>query len=121
MRVLTDYEREVVLQLAARIASDAERNQLIADLDHCTVEATVPDGSILRVAIEHYQRPSGHGRGLYRAKDDSEVTGVVKDADGAEMEVLLLADANHRLWDIEIVRYHPGSLLKPDWSTFRIK
>jgi len=79
MRALTDDERKVVLQLAAKIASEAERNQVIADLDHCMVEEKVPDGSLLRVAIEHYQRPSGHGRGLYRARDDPEVTGIVKE------------------------------------------
>lgn len=62
MRALTDDERRVVMMLAAEIKSDEERQQLLADLDHCMVEATVPDGSILRVAIEHYQRPSGHGR-----------------------------------------------------------
>jgi hypothetical protein len=121
MRTLTGEERRVVLMLAAEFKSDEERHQLLADLDHCTVEATVPDASILRFDIRGYKRPPGHGRGQYGAKDGSEVAGVVKDTDGAEMEVMLLADANHRIWEFEIVRYHPGSVIEPDWSTFKVR
>jgi len=121
MRKLTNEERRVVLMLAAEIKSDDERHQLLADLDHCMVEATVPDGSILRFEIEGYQRPPGHGRGQYCGKNAFEVAGAVKDSDGSDMEVMLLADANHRIWEFEIVRYDVGPVINPDWNTFRVK
>ena len=121
MRTLTNEERRVIQTLAAEFKSGEERYQLLADLDHCAVEEKVADGSILRFDIDGYQRPPGHGRGQYRGKRGSDVAGVVKDTDGAEMEVMLLADANHRIWEFEIVRYHPGAVIQPNWNTFKVK
>ena len=121
VRALTDEERRVILQLAAKFASDEERNKLVTDLDRCLVSETVPDGSILSFDITDYQRPPGKGRWQYRQKDGFVIDGVVKDADGSDMDVMLLADANHRVWEFEIVRHHPGSVIKPDWSTFKVR
>jgi hypothetical protein len=121
MRSLTESERRVILLLADQFKSSEEREQLLVDLDRCSVRETVADGSILAFDIAGYQRSSGHGRGQYRGKDGFVVDGLVKDADGTEMDVMLLADANHRVWEFEIVRYHPGSVIGPDWSTFRVK
>jgi hypothetical protein len=111
----------VILMLAAKCGSDEERAQLIADLGRCSVKETVPDGSILSFDIADYQRPADRGRWQYRQKDGFVIDGVVKDIDGSEMEVMLLADANHRVWEFEIVRHHPRSVIKPDWSTFRVR
>jgi len=96
MRGLTEAERRVIALLAAQLESDAEREQLLADLDHCSVKETVPDGSILTFDIVDYQRPLERGRWQYRQNDGFVVDGTVNDADGSEMEVMLLADANHR-------------------------
>jgi hypothetical protein len=121
MRGLTEAERRVIALLAAQLESDAEREQLLADLDHCSVKETVPDGSILTFDIVDYQRPLERGRWQYRQNDGFVVDGTVNDADGSEMEVMLLADANHRVWEFEIVRKKPGSVIKPDWSTFKVR
>jgi hypothetical protein len=121
MRELTVEERRVILMLAEKFGSEAERDQLLADIDHCSVRETVQDGSILAFDIPGYQRPPEHGRWQYRQKDGFVVDGVVKDADGSDMEVMLLADTNHRVREFEIVRYHPGSVTKPDWSTFKVR
>jgi len=121
MRTLTDSERNAILALAAEFKSDVERNQLLADLDHCTVEEKVPDGSLLVFNIPGYSRPPGHKQGLYRAKDGFRAEGSVKDADGAEMDVLLFADQNNRVYELEIVKHLPDSVGKADWSTFKVK
>jgi hypothetical protein len=121
MRALSDDERRVILLLAEEFKSDKERLQLLSDLGCSEVYPTIPDGSILRFDINGYSRPSGHGRGSYYSKNGGEASGSVKDADGADMEVLLLADANQRVFELEVVRYHPGAVIKPDWSTFRVK
>jgi len=107
--------------LADKFGSDEERDQLLADLGRCSVSEAVPDGSILSFDIAGYQRPINSGRWQYRQKDGFVVDGVVKDIDGSEMEVMLLGDTNHRLWEFEIVRHYPGSILKPNWSTFRVR
>jgi len=121
MRALTEGERRAVLALATRFGSDNERDQLLSDLDHCTVTEAVPDGSILSFDVEGYQRPTEPGRWQYRQKDGFVVDGVVKDADGSDMDVMLLADANRRLWELEIVRYHVGSVTQPNWNTFKVR
>jgi hypothetical protein len=121
MRALTSDERRIILMLAARFGSDEERGQLLADLDHCSVKETVPDGSILAFDIAGYQRPLERGRWQYRQKDGFIVDGIVKDADGSDMDVMLLADMNHRVWEFEIVRHGIGSIIKPNWSTFKVK
>jgi hypothetical protein len=121
MRDLTTEERRVILMLAAKFGSDEERAQLLADLDRCSVKETVSDGSMLVFDIADYQRPLEHGRWQYRQKDGFIVDGVVKDADRSDMDVILLADLNHRIWEFEIVRHGFGSVIKPDWSTFKVK
>lgn len=47
--------------------------------------------------------------------------GIAKDADGSDMDVMLFARANHRVWEFEIIRYHPGPVNNPDWSIFQVK
>jgi len=121
MRALTDSERHAILALAAEFKSDVERNQLLADLDHCAVEEKVPDGSLLVFNISGYSRPPGHKQSLYRARDGFPAEGSVKDADGAEMDVLLFADQNNRVYELEIVKHLPSSVVKADWSTFKVK
>jgi hypothetical protein len=121
VRPLTDEERLVTLMLADRIGSKEEKDQLLADLQHCSVEETAPDRSLLSFEIEGYQRPGEQGRWQYRQSDGYVVDGVMKDADGSDVDVMLLADANHRIWDFELVRHNPGPLVKPDWSTFKVR
>ena len=121
MRVLNEDEQRVIVALAARFGSDSERDQLLSDLDHCSVNEAAPDGSILSFDIEGYQRPTEPGRWQYRQKDGFVVDGVMKDADGSDMEVMLLADANHRIWELEMVRHQAGSVIQPKWSTFKVR
>jgi hypothetical protein len=121
MRALTDDERAVIKMLAEKFGSDEERDQLLTDLDRSSVTETAPDGSMLSFDIAGYERPPENGRWQYRQRDGFVVDGVVKDADGSEMEVMLLADANHRVWEFEIVRYLPGAVEKPDWTTFKVR
>lgn len=107
--------------LAEQFGSEDEKEQLLTDLDHCFVSETVPDGSILSFEIEGYKRPPEHGRWQYRQRDGFVIDGTVKDADGTDMEVMLLADANHRIWELEIVRHNTGPVIRPDWRTFTVR
>lgn len=121
VRALSVEERRAVMMLAAAIKSDGERDQLLADLDNCTVEERTPNGSLLSFDIFGYQRPPGHKQGPYRGNDHFPVEGTMKDADGAEMSVYLFSDINNRVYELELDKHAVGSVTKPDWSTFRLK
>jgi hypothetical protein len=123
VRVLTDVERHAILALAAEFNSDDERDQLLADLVNCSVKETAPDGSLLEFVIPGYVRPAGHALRAYRGKDKFPVEGTMKDADGAEMSVHLFADRYSRVYEFELDKHaHATSpVIKPDWSTFRVR
>jgi hypothetical protein len=121
MRALTDLERTAIKALAAEFISDEERRRLLADLDNSAVEEKVPDGSLLSFSIPGYHRPSGHRQAAFRGKDGFPVEGVMKDADGAEISVYLFADPLGRIYEFELDRHAAGSVINPDWSTFRVR
>ena len=43
------------------------------------------------------------------------------DADGTEISVNLYADENHRIFELELIRWGAGPLLNPNWNSFRIQ
>jgi hypothetical protein len=56
-----------------------------------------------------------HGQHAYPTE------GRVVEADGAEIDVSLYANENHRLFELELVKRAEGRIVGPDWSTFRIR
>lgn len=121
MRELTTMEKAVTLALAEAVGSAKDRNQLLLDIQNCTVEDMVPDGSMLRFHIVGYEHPSEHGRGTFRGEDRFPVEGSMKDADGGEMDVLLFSDKSNRVLELELVKHTGGPVLGPDWNSFRLK
>lgn len=121
MRGLTEVERQAIVTLAAEFTSGKERDQLLLDISNCTVEERAPDRSLLSFNISGYERPAGHKQSSYRGKDGFPVEGSMKDADGAEMSVYLFADMNSRIYELEFDKHATDAVIKPDWSTFRIR
>jgi hypothetical protein len=121
MRALTDEERGVVLRLSKEIKSPEEERQLLTDLANCTVQEAVPDGSRLRFEVPGYERPTYRGQHGFRGKDGFPVEGTMKDIDGIEMDVYLFADENNRLLELELNKHAPSPVIRPDWSTFKVK
>jgi len=76
---------------------------------------------MLMFNVSGYERAEKWRQQQYRARDGFPAEGVVKDKDGADMDVMLFQDQNHRILKMEIVRYHPGPVIKPDWSTFKVR
>ncbi|MES2481401.1 MAG: hypothetical protein V4609_05320 [Pseudomonadota bacterium] len=113
-RKLSAEEEQVVRQLANGLA-EAERQQLLADLADCTVVPATEDGARLQFTISGYQRPPYHGQHSYT------VGGSMEDADGTAIGVNLYADENHRILELELIRWGDGPLLKPNWSSFRVQ
>jgi hypothetical protein len=121
MRAMTAMERKATLALAEAVGSEKDRNQLLLDIRNCTVEDMVPDRSLLRFHVAGYKRPPQHGRDTFRGEDRFPVEGSVKDADGGEMDVLLLSDKNNRALELELVKHAGGPVLGADWNSFRLK
>jgi hypothetical protein len=48
------------------------------------------------------------------------VEGVVKEADGEPLVVVLYSDANGHLYELELIRWAEGYVQGPDWGTFTI-
>lgn len=121
MRLLTDHERRVVLAMANEVGSDTERAQLLSDLDHCVVEDVLSDGTRLMFHIDGYQRPPYRGQDTFRGKDRFPVEGILRDADGADMEVALYSDQNDRVLEFELVKQSADPVCGPDWHSFKLK
>lgn len=121
VRHLSDGESKAIALIAETIESHSEREVLLADIRNCTVTSSVPDGSMLIFNLDGYARPEKWQQRQYRARDGFPAEGVVKDEDGADMDVMLFQDQNHRLLKLDIVRYQPGPVLGPDWLTFRLR
>ena len=113
MRSLSDNELQLITRVAEKLALD-ERTQLLIDASKATVEAAVADASRLVFHISGYSRPLGKGQHLYAAE------GRMRDSDGAELDVLLFADKDGRLLELEFVRYDPGDLIGPRWDTLSV-
>lgn len=110
MRIISPPERDFIQQLADALPFPL-RNQLSTDLVHASVEAEEDHGSIIRFAISGYDRPPNRGQHPYP------VEARMKDADGALMTVLLHADPNDRLYELEFVKWADEPLISPQWDT----
>ena len=113
MRNLTSAERHVIHEIALRLP-DNERDRLLHDMERATAESLSSDESRIAFSIEGYARPP------YQGQHPFHVEGRVRDRDGSELSVLLHADENGRLLELELVRYDEGEVIEPDWSTLRL-
>lgn len=112
-RPLTPTESEVLARFAEKLPA-GERLQLTADMQEARALDASLDGSRVLFEIAQYSRPAYQGQHPLAAE------GRVLDRDGAELSVLVHADHEGRLFELEIVRYDPGDVIGPDWSTLRV-
>lgn len=113
MRDLTSAEKHVIREVALRLP-DCERDRLLEDMEQATAESRSVDGSRIAFSIAGYERPP------YRGQHPFPVEGKVQDRDGRELSVLLHADENGRLFELELVRFDEGGVIGPVWSTLRL-
>ena len=113
-RPITDLERTLIARMIERLPTDQQAS-LMNDLALATAEPLNDDDSIIELMIEGYQRPRLSGRNVLP------VDGIVKDADGAHIELILFSDENDRLFEFEIVRYGDGSVIGPDWGALEFR
>jgi hypothetical protein len=113
MRRLSHGEQTIVEAIARAVPSDLGEG-ILRDLPKSQVEEANRDGSRLIFWIEGYERPKDRGQHPFP------IEGSMKDGDGADLHVLLHADQNERLYELEFVRWVGGPVVGPDWSSFQL-
>ena len=116
---LTPGERDCIVKMASAFASDEERVQLLQDIDSIAIELSTAS-EILGFHIDGYVRPPYRGQAMFKGKDGFPIEGVVEDKDGEETVVLLFADQNHRMLELELVKPSGKPVLEPQWASFRL-
>jgi hypothetical protein len=113
MRQLTTEERALIKQFADLLKPQAQR-KLLDDLKNAVVFASESNGSRITFEIANYVRPQYRGQHLFDAE------GTMSDQDGTELSVLLYADENGRLFELEFIRWDSSNVLAPRWETLAI-
>ncbi len=112
MRPPTVMERNVVRWFAERV-DEHQRQSLLSDLDHASAEEIQDEQLTIRFDIEGYTRPP------YRGECPLPIDAMVLDADGEHLAVILSADENGRLFELQVIRFERGPVLRPEWATLR--
>lgn len=110
MRDLTPDEKNVISKIALRLPSP-EKEALLTDMEHATANPVSGSQARILFTIAGYDRP------VYKGQHPFPVEGKVFDRDGSELLVILHADENGRLLELELVRFDEGEVIEPDWST----
>ncbi len=111
-RPLTPAERGFIRAVAAQL-EPSRQQRLEGDLDRAEAHPA-PDGARIAFFIDGYERPPYRGQHTYG------IDGQVLDADGAVLTVILYADENDHLLEMELIRWDPQSPLGPNWATLRL-
>lgn len=110
-RKLISLELEAIRSLASVLMAP-ERDQLMHDINQADVEEVTPDGSRIQFHIDGYARPAYRGQHLFASE------GTVRDGDGARVDVVLHADENNRVLELELIKWGEAPIVGVDWSSF---
>jgi hypothetical protein len=112
LRPISPVEEQIVHWFAKRVA-DPQGQSLLWGLDTSTVEEVRDEHLSIMFHLKSYARPPGP---IVRPVP---VDAMVQDADGAKLAATLFTDENGRLLELEVLRFEPGPVLRPDWATLR--
>lgn len=102
-----NFEQALIKGVIQKLPSFAA-SQLASDLESAYVDELSSDPGRIRFGIRGYSSPAYEGQHQYPVEIR------VRDSDGAELTVILYADANDRLYELEIVRWDGRNLISPD-------
>lgn len=111
-RELSNNERAIIERVAAKLPA-TDRDALINEMNGATVVEESGDGGTVLFALPNYVRPAYLGQHSYG------VEGKMRDADGTEISVILYADENNRLLELELLRWGEGNLQAPNFGTLK--
>jgi hypothetical protein len=113
VRDLSVHERDFMRRVAERL--DAKlRAQLLEDIDCSHVASALDRDSRILFCIDGYDRPP------YKGQYALPVEARMLDSDGTDLTVVLYADENGRLLELEFVRWGEGGIVDPRWETLQL-
>lgn len=113
MRQLKNFERTIIEEVAEKLPLNL-REKLLSDLLRATVADDSDGGARILFSISDYERPS------YRGQHPYPVEGRMLDEDGVEVELILYADENDHLLELELIRWGSGGLKAPDLKSLQL-
>lgn len=113
MRQLTHEEQMLIMEFASKL-EEGDRQRLLEDLRSAAATSVDPDGSRVMFEISGYERPPYRGQHLIG------VEGRMLDGDGVDLSVLLYADENGHLLELEFIRWDASDLVGPRWDTLTL-
>ena len=113
MRNLTSFEKNVLLSFSEKL-NDDEKHQFLNDLENaCSKSGGIGDPNIV-FEIKGYERPTYSGQSAFP------VEGRMLDKDGVEINVIVYADQNGRLLELEFIRWADDEPKDPQIDTLQI-
>jgi hypothetical protein len=118
MRSLTKEELMLIKLFSEKLDKD-QKAQLLTDVKKACAEVVTEDGgTIIYFHIDGYQRPEYRGQHVI-------AEGTIKDFGNIPVTILLHADPNNRLYELEFIRWdearaQDSKIIKLDWSTLTI-
>lgn len=113
MRSLSTVERTIIEQMAEKMPAHL-RSMLLSDLEVASVVDEMTDAAKISFAIPNYQRP------IYRGQHSYGVEGRILDEDGVEISVILYADENNHLLELEFIRWGEGGVKALKLETLKL-
>jgi hypothetical protein len=112
-RPLAGEEQDFIARVAEKLGG-RNGSQLLADAKSASAISETADSSRILFEIPGYMRPDYKGQHPYG------VEGKMLDQDGVELTLLLHADENGRLLELEFIRWGEGNLINPNWNTLKL-
>ena len=107
MRNISDFERLLVEGVARRLPS-LDASKLLNDLRFASVDESSSDPARISFVIDGYPHPPYEGQHQYPVEIR------LSDMDGADITAILYADANNRLYELELIRWDGREVSSPN-------
>lgn len=107
-------EEIFVIKSFANLCVPQIKEMILKDLEILTIKESAPDRAFIIFDLPGYNRPVCKGQRTYG------MDGKLLDKDGAEVLVLLYADENNRMLELEFVRWDSKKIISLQWETLRI-
>ena len=111
--MLKDIEERILIERYAANLPEKEALQLLSDLNSSTIQDSSTNCRRM-FDIAGYVRPLNGGQHAFN------VEGKVLDKDGADVSVVLYADKNNRLLELEFIRWDGEKVVGLQWNTLQI-
>lgn len=113
MQAINSNEKSLIEKFAEHLPA-SEKRDLLVDLGVAVVSEFASDRSWLIFDIPGYVRPQYEGQHAFN------VEGKILDEDGGVASVILYADANNRLYELEFIRWDAKEIIGLKWDTLEL-